>query len=153
MLVAVSAHALGSAVRDAAKHGEVLVAALEDGNLAVFGSGALVARHELDAEALIPSDDGQTVLALSPLQGPYTGMRRIDPPEEHARTRRVWALSPPWTARPVDLGGMPAEGWTATFDGRFLATFEADDLHVFRLEAQRLEHVSRHETFWPIGLE
>ncbi len=153
MLVAASEHVVGTSVRDAAKHGEILFAALEDATLAVLERGRVVARHDLDAAALIPSDNGDTVLALSPLLGPYTGLRRIEPPERHARTRRVWALSPPWTARPIDLGVVPAEGWTKTFDGHFLAAFEADDLHVFRLRAERLEHVSRHETFWPIALE
>jgi hypothetical protein len=152
MLVPASEHVVGNSVRDAAKHGELLFAALEDAGLVVIERGVVVARHELDAAALVPSDDGRRLLALSPLQGPYTGLRRIVPPEEHARTRRVWVLSPPWTAQPVDLGVVPADGWTTTFDGHVLATFEADDLHVFRVGATHMEHVSRHETFGPIAL-
>lgn len=146
MLAREHEHAFDHAVRDFAALGDHGFAALGPAGLAVVEGGAEVRRLAVEVEALVPSSDGLILLVLSPEI--VEGSSR----ESERRMRRVYALRPPWV-EVVHLGTVAAYGWSATFDGRYWATFEGDDVHLFELDARGLVPRSTWSTFWPVGIE
>jgi hypothetical protein len=145
MLTRMIEHAFDHPVRDFAAVGDRGIAALGAAGLAVLEGGAEVRRLAVPAEALVPSAWG-LILAISPAIDPAPSAN------ERQRVGRVYTLRSPW-AEAVDLGTVPVDGWSATFDGRYWATFEGDDVHLFELDAFGLAPRSTWRTFWPYHVE
>lgn len=146
-------HTLASTIFDVVLQGDRVFAALEDG-LVVLEHGAVVRRFEHPVRSLVTSDDGQTLLAVSPLLNPppHYPWRSLVPAEEKRLTHRIHRLSAPWTTL-EDLGLARVEGWCSTFDGRYWPTFEGDDVHVYECTATGIECRARFETFWPYHMQ
>ena len=146
-------HSFASAVSDVVLLEDRAVVATGEG-LVVIERGAIAHRLDAIVDSLVESDDGCSLLGVSaPIDPPaHFPMRRIAPPEESRRTRRIYRTVHPWTEL-RDLGIVPVEGWSQTFDGRYWPTFEGDDVRLYEIAAAGIDLRARHATFWPVRIE
>jgi hypothetical protein len=146
-------HILAGSISDVVLLGERVFVALGDG-LVVLEHGEVAQSFDGSVRRLVTSDDEQTLLAVSaPVDAPpHYPRRRFIPAEEKRCTRRIYRISHPWTAL-EELGVVPVDGWSTTFDGRYWPTFSNDDVHLFECTATGIALRTRLETFWPYHIE
>ncbi|HEU4538414.1 MAG TPA: hypothetical protein VFS00_30045 [Polyangiaceae bacterium] len=139
----------GEPVVDVVWHGERAFVALGAG-LVVLERGEVRQRFDVSVESLVPSEDGRSVLGVSPppprlgyFPRLKAGLPQVDP-----RARRVYRLADPWAAC-LDLGAAPMEGWCGAFDGRYWVTYDGDFVDLHECAGAKLEPRARVETSWP----